>query len=384
MKEKKIILHHIGGRGGGSILPLHSSDFFNGDLVQVMYDADADCIDEMQYNLDSHTIESKTLPYCLSDNCNLTNFNLNNDPNTSSCLEFNEDYKDSFAFPHNHFFDYTIGDACKLNKKLSIDCVTMDYIFENLNTDLPRPDFLSLDTQGTEYQILQGAKETLNQVVGVISEVEFHKFYKDQKLFGDVCHLLESKGFNFIKFIPHPLVNLFPAALETRGEGVTFASEALFFKKPELIDDDIMLRKLAFIAIAFNQFGYANECLNRSKNVGGANYLNFLNGLSDIINNTKMTFPPSLKSLHKLQNANNNYSVEDDIRSKTISTRLLLLSQKTKNRMIGSILQFLSRVSSSLKWRLFMKKNDIEKYLIEHGFKLQAKTLLKYREYWRY
>jgi hypothetical protein len=203
-------------------------------------------------------------------------------------------------------------------------------------------------------------------------------------LFGDVSSLLESKGFHFIKFIPHPLVNLFPAALETRGEGVTFASEALFLKKPHLIDDDIMLRKLAFIAIAFNQFGYASECLKRSKNIGGSTYLNFLNELADAIKLTGVTFPPDLKILHNKQAANEKYFVQDDSLGKTYSSWLLKLSQKTKNRMFIALFQLLSRVFTSLKWRVFMKRTDIEKCLIKHGFKMQANTLLKYRVYWRY
>ncbi len=45
-------------------------------------------------------------------------------------------------------------------------------------------DFLSLDVQGTKYDILEGAKDfLLNNCIGIQLEVEFVKLYQDQKTF---------------------------------------------------------------------------------------------------------------------------------------------------------------------------------------------------------
>jgi FkbM family methyltransferase len=62
-------------------------------------------------------------------------------------------------------------------------------------------EFLKLDTQGTEYEVLLGAHKTLkNRTAAVYCEVEFAEIYEGQKLFGDIEGLLRAKGFSFIGF----------------------------------------------------------------------------------------------------------------------------------------------------------------------------------------
>jgi FkbM family methyltransferase len=59
-----------------------------------------------------------------------------------------------------------------------------------------RIDFLKLDTQGSEYNILRGAERLLRTCVGVEVEVEFHPMYEDQPLFAEVDVLLRTAGFH--------------------------------------------------------------------------------------------------------------------------------------------------------------------------------------------
>ena len=59
-------------------------------------------------------------------------------------------------------------------------------------------EFMKLDTQGTEYEILQGARRTLsNRTVALLVEVWFCSPYQDQKLFSDLELFLRSLGFSF-------------------------------------------------------------------------------------------------------------------------------------------------------------------------------------------
>src|SRR3954470_18825766 len=51
---------------------------------------------------------------------------------------------------------------------------------------LPPIDFLKLDIQGAELDVLRGATKTLANTLVVESEVEFLPLYKDQPLFGDL------------------------------------------------------------------------------------------------------------------------------------------------------------------------------------------------------
>lgn len=62
-------------------------------------------------------------------------------------------------------------------------------------------NFIKLDTQGTEFEILQGAKNTLNNsAVGILAEVSFFEIYKDQRLFSDIASYLRGFGFSFYGF----------------------------------------------------------------------------------------------------------------------------------------------------------------------------------------
>lgn len=58
-------------------------------------------------------------------------------------------------------------------------------------------DFLKLDVQGAEFDILLGAEQTLAETVLIETEVEFVPIYKEQPLFAEVDQLLRKNGFLF-------------------------------------------------------------------------------------------------------------------------------------------------------------------------------------------
>lgn len=62
-------------------------------------------------------------------------------------------------------------------------------------------EFLKLDVQGAELEVLQGGERVLlERTVAVIAEVSFCELYENQPLFGDVALFLKSKGFGFYGF----------------------------------------------------------------------------------------------------------------------------------------------------------------------------------------
>lgn len=69
--------------------------------------------------------------------------------------------------------------------------------------DINDIDFIKLDAQGAEDAILEGAENTLNNVIGLEVEVEFSKVYSDQPLFGDIDKRLRSFGFELFDLNPH-------------------------------------------------------------------------------------------------------------------------------------------------------------------------------------
>ena len=69
--------------------------------------------------------------------------------------------------------------------------------------DLPEAagaDFLKLDVQGAELDVMNGAEKVLAEVVVIHTEVEFVPMYKDQPLFAEVDQRLRKSGFLFHKF----------------------------------------------------------------------------------------------------------------------------------------------------------------------------------------
>jgi FkbM family methyltransferase len=95
-------------------------------------------------------------------------------------------------------------------------------------------EIIKLDTQGTEFEILQGAKRTLDdRTVAIVTEVAFCELYKGQKLFSDVELLLRSHGFSFYGF---PRIHGRSCKLLDKRTHVTaeraFYADAIFFKDP--------------------------------------------------------------------------------------------------------------------------------------------------------
>jgi FkbM family methyltransferase len=68
----------------------------------------------------------------------------------------------------------------------------------------PGIDFIKIDTQGSELDILMGGNETLKQgVCGLEIEVEFVEMYKGQPLFRDVDSWLGDQGFELVDLNRH-------------------------------------------------------------------------------------------------------------------------------------------------------------------------------------
>lgn len=61
---------------------------------------------------------------------------------------------------------------------------------------------LKIDTQGFEWQVLQGASETLNRVVGVQLELSLIPLYEGQKLMDELVDELRARGFDLWAISP--------------------------------------------------------------------------------------------------------------------------------------------------------------------------------------
>jgi len=62
-------------------------------------------------------------------------------------------------------------------------------------------DYLKIDVQGAELEVLKGAVQVLRDILVVQAEVEFVPIYRGQPLFADVDQFLRSQGFQFHRFV---------------------------------------------------------------------------------------------------------------------------------------------------------------------------------------
>lgn len=128
-------------------------------------------------------------------------------------------------------------------------------------------EFIKVDTQGTEYEILAGAKRTLaERTVAVVAEVSFCELYKGQKLFSEVEMLLRESGFSFFGFMPiHGRSRkLLDKRVHVTAERALYA-DAVFFKDPlpgGPKQVELPLRQvhaLFSVALLLNYYDYALE-----------------------------------------------------------------------------------------------------------------------------
>lgn len=116
-----------------------------------------------------------------------------------------------------------------------LDTVTLDSVlFGNRKDETHWGEFMKIDTQGTEYEILEGALKTLDErCVAVVAEVSFCELYKEQKLFSDVEQLMRQQGFSFYGFMP---IHTRSRKLLDKRTHITVEralySDAVFFKDP--------------------------------------------------------------------------------------------------------------------------------------------------------
>ena len=90
-------------------------------------------------------------------------------------------------FPQSSRFD--------IEEKLIVETAPMDEILNDVTVD-----FMKLDVQGFELEVLKGARLKLRECIAVQLEVEFVEMYRNQPLFGDISKFLAHHGFEFFDF----------------------------------------------------------------------------------------------------------------------------------------------------------------------------------------
>ncbi len=138
-------------------------------------------------------------------------------------------------------------------------------------------DFMKLNVQGAELEILRAGEKVLPEVVGLLVEVAFVENYKGRPLFSDVDLWLRSRGFTFFEFISPLTVGRNASPVSTRllpgyhhWHGQLVESHALYLRDPVALEaqgGDMAaftfekVLKLAALAERYFQVEFAFEVL---------------------------------------------------------------------------------------------------------------------------
>lgn len=320
-----IASHHIGGRGGTGSFYVPKP--FARDIHHVYYEADADCTEQIAAANEGETVT--VLPSCIGRAQGTARFHIDYDPFMSSLLELNPDYGDYTLFlidPVKGALDYQFSDTGRAMETRELKVLSLDDLYTGAEKPAPSPDILSMDTQGSEWDILAGALGTLSDsVLALRLEVAFNPIYKDQKLFGDISALLHEQGFRFMKILD--LYEMHPSreALGLRSGTVDAFGEVLFYRSLDslLAIEDVEARylklmKMAFIALGQNQLEVALACLRAlgaepeslrdvlSKRA----YPSFLTGLLELAEAHPKAYPPLFSEVYSFEQSMARFDAE--------------------------------------------------------------------------
>jgi FkbM family methyltransferase len=124
----------------------------------------------------------------------------------SSLFEQNFEYVDANFSELKHIGPTRLANTwhkrSALEKTLTINCRTLDGVLAELDAPFTY-DFLKIDAQGAEYDILEGAKRFLEKdCLGLHLELFNIPLYKNIKLLPEVVAYLAEKGFELVKKMP--------------------------------------------------------------------------------------------------------------------------------------------------------------------------------------
>lgn len=165
-----------------------------------------------------------------------------------SLLEPNEALLSSFG---------DLRDAFRVEREFSVETVSLDDVVRDHG--IPRVDFLELDTQGSELEILIGGQGTLRKALGVRVEVEFAPMYTGQALFADVDRHLRDIGFQLFDLSRYHVRRATVDPL-TPTHGQLLWGHAVYLRRQDTVSPPAAGR-LAVIAALLDFPDYAAEVL---------------------------------------------------------------------------------------------------------------------------
>ena len=141
------------------------------------------CIAQLRRNVSSLP-QIHVYPFAIGDSEGKVSLKINSDSRSSSVLPLGRVHRQHFP-------------GAKESGAIPVKVTTLDLIFKDIF--LEPPILIKLDVQGYEANVLKGSKGILSRVDCVILETSFKPLYDGETTFIDICKLMETSGFRFLR-----------------------------------------------------------------------------------------------------------------------------------------------------------------------------------------
>lgn len=160
---------------------------FAPNLTIYGFDADADACEAANADVEDRQVNWKEqhFPYAISNNIGEATLYVTVDPMCSSLYPPNEVYLSRFL---------GLSELVSLDFTIEIETTTLDAIAQAEKID--EIDFIQIDVQGANLNVLQGATSLLEKsILAVQIEVEFSPLYLNEPLFSEIDRFMRAHGF---------------------------------------------------------------------------------------------------------------------------------------------------------------------------------------------
>ncbi len=175
----------------------------------------------------------------------------------SSFLEINKDIDDT----------YGLEDLFREKNRVGIECVTLNDLLSEHQLD--HIDFLKVDLEGLDFDILKSIEDRLENVNVIQAEIRFHPIFKGEQHFFEICRYLSDRGFEFINFSCMDEWKLNTSNRKNFRDGRIVWADFVFFRKlkENEVEFSSNLVKQILVSKSLNFNSYAEYLLERNRHM---------------------------------------------------------------------------------------------------------------------
>lgn len=302
LKDNPITLVDVGAAGG-----LHKRwDPYRKVLKSILFEPDKEEYNKLIANKSENTL---VINSAVAEEYKVVDFNICRWQEVSSIYTPNRPILDRYEDSNRFDIDRTI----------SLEANSINRLLQEQN--IGEIDFIKIDTQGSELDILKGTSNYFQSLIGLEVEVEFIELYDGQPLFSEVNNFIESKDFS--------LIDLRKCYWKRKGnsnsnrKGQLIYADALYFKLPENVvtlkqlDQEKILKSI-YIYLAYGYDDLARSLLNLSENHSLIS-MQFAESIKEVLKlNSRDYVLPNFKGKERIKNFF--YSFGDKFSTKSFSS----------------------------------------------------------------